>query len=625
MTLPLDDELQARVDRVRDAFEAAKPRHEAQCKKFDRWYRLYRAHGAVKESYANARNRRDVDEILHEAKSGFGNELHIPYVFSVIETTVPRMLSNNPRLLWTPARPDWEENVETVRLVIDRQQTRVNYPLTLQMVGKSGLMYGIGYQTSYWDRQVKKRQKVLVRATAHEAGKPEWVEGEEERTIYEGANAECIDVWDVIADQLGYSIETCRHLIHRRWLDKSTVRERFDKGVWKLPAGWDIDDVMALGSSEHRDEVWSDRMAVAGYSRADSRNDHVHEVWEFHDGSDVITVLDRVLPVQWGPNPHWHGELPFQAFRPTIVPHEMVGIGEPEALEDLQEEMDTLRSQRRDNASLVLQRPFAYFDGLVDPGDLQFGPGLAIPVDGDPRELLFPIPLQDIPGSSYQEEDRLQRDIERVSGIDDTVSGGGGGGADATATGVQLVQAAANVRIRNKTKLAELEVCKPAARQWLAMNQQRITTSSQMPGPPRAGELAHKSWSWYPVGPETLAGQYEVEPEGGATQPDNAVEKRQEGKDFMVTFANNPLVDQRRVVEKALEGFGVTNAQSWLMPEQPSLSAEGLQAVGQALEEQGVPPELFAGLVEGAMNLEVEARDEQADGAGAPAPEPAAA
>ena len=64
----------------------------------------------------------------------------------------------------------------------------------------------------------------------------------------------------------------------------------------------------------------------------------------------------------------WHKQLPFSAFRPTVSGIKTLdGIGEIEPLEDLIQEMDTLRSQRRDNATLVLQKTFAYMDGVVDP------------------------------------------------------------------------------------------------------------------------------------------------------------------------------------------------------------------------------------------------------------------
>ena len=43
-------------------------------------------------------------------------------------------------------------------------------------------------------------------------------------------------------------------------------------------------------------------------------------------------------------------------------------------------------------------RTFAYNETAIDADDIVFGPGLAIPVNGDPREFLFPIPVPELPG-----------------------------------------------------------------------------------------------------------------------------------------------------------------------------------------------------------------------------------
>lgn len=613
MAPALTPDLEAARDRVVAKFDTAKGLHDSYRSKWDRYHRAYRGYQELKRTYANASGQK-VDEILRDSMEGYGPSLHIPYTFSVIETTLPRMLSNNPRLLITPARPEWEQNVETIRLIIDRQQERSNYPLVLQDVGKSGLIYGLGVQKVMWEKK-KTKTTVLVPGTYNK-----WVE-EEAEEVYCGACAESVDIYDFIWDPLAYNVEMAAWLIHRRWLQKEEVRLRFDTGTWTMPEGWTWEDICGLGSSEARDEIWNDRMRMAGNLNPDRRGDEVHEVWEFHTGGEVVTLLDRQLPVQTGTNPYWHRELPFQIFRPTRVPHELVGIGEAEAIEDLQVEMDEMRTSRRNMARLKLQPPFAYFDGAFDPSDVVFGPGIMFPVDGDPREVLNQIQVQEIPNSSYQEEQRLQSDIERVTGIDDTVSGGGQQQAQ-TATGVQLVQAAANVRIQNKTKLCEQETVKPAARQWLRLNQQYIIEDDVIPGPPKP-EDGDKSYGWYEVGPEALAGTYLIEPEGGATQAQNPAEKMQRAQTVMTLFGNNPLIDQRALFEEALKDAGFANPQRLLAPQEPQLGVEGLHFMQQTLAQAGMPPEMFQQLAQQAMEMEQQAKQQQAQQpAGIPSAEP---
>jgi hypothetical protein len=188
-------------------------------------------------------------------------------------------------------------------------------------------------------------------------------------------------VWD----PYGWDMRTIGYLFHRTWRDEEYVRRMVDQGTWKLPRGWKIEDLLGGGSRSKRDEVWGGRLEMQGCRRAEEREREIHEVWEYHDGEQVITVIDRHCVVQMGPNPYWHVRMPFQIYRPTRLPHEMVGIGEAEAMEDLQEEMNELRRGRRDNAALVMQRPFAYMDGMLTPSQIQFAPAAMWPVDGNPN------------------------------------------------------------------------------------------------------------------------------------------------------------------------------------------------------------------------------------------------
>jgi hypothetical protein len=102
--------------------------------------------------------------------------------------------------------------------------------------------------------------------------------------------------------------------------------------------------------------------------------------------------------------------IPFQTYRPTVVGGRFVGIGRGRAAAATCSTRSTrCSSQRRDAATLALMRTFAYNETAVDADDLVFGPGLAIPVNGDPRDFLFPIPVPELPGSSYREEEADRR------------------------------------------------------------------------------------------------------------------------------------------------------------------------------------------------------------------------
>lgn len=597
----LSADRQADLDLALKCYSAAEPRHTHHRKRWEHFYRLFRSYKDTKRQYADARgSQRDVDEVLRSATAGFGADLFIPYVFSTIETIVPRMLSNNPTLLLEPADPKSEDNTEGMKLILTRQQARTGFALTAQDIVKDGCIYGLGVAKTHKVRETVSAP-VLERASVPAAGK-EWVVGDSrEKVLYEGPRVDVLDPFDFLWDPDASNIETAEFVIHRTWRTEDYVRKML-KGKdspWSLPKGWTIEDVLSGGSRSKKDEIWAERSAAGGIDMAGGKKEReIHEVWEVHShsGAHVTTVLDRHCPVQSGDNPYWHRQKPFQIYRPTRVPHEFVGIGEAEAMEDLAEEMNELRTGRRNNAALAMQRPIAYMDGMLTPSQISFAPGMMWPVDGDPNQVMNMIQVPDIPFSSYREEDNLKADIERVSGIDDSSSGVGG--AEQTATGTQLVQAAANVRIVNKAKLFEKETAKRCCEQMLSINQQFIIEEQVISGPPKPDE-AHREFSWYKVGPAELAGTWAIEPDAGSMSPQNEATKRQEGVVFMQTFGPlQGVTDPMAVAKYALTEWGVRNPERFLVPKIPPIPPEVLEMVGETLIAEGrVAPDEFAALV----------------------------
>jgi hypothetical protein len=57
---------------------------------------------------------------------------------------VPRAIAHRPRMLYLPRQEQWEENVDSVRLLIDAQQDNIDIDLPFQAVMRSGMIYGLG-------------------------------------------------------------------------------------------------------------------------------------------------------------------------------------------------------------------------------------------------------------------------------------------------------------------------------------------------------------------------------------------------------------------------------------------------------------------------------------------------
>jgi hypothetical protein len=546
-------------------------------------YGLYRSYKQYADSYRKL-SANDADDFWASMRSTFGTELFIPHTFAAVETTVPRMMSNRPRMLVLPRDRPSESNVETMKLLIDAQQEQIRYEMALQPIVKTGLIYGFAVQKTFWHTELRDKTRWVQRLVP-EPDKPDFVTKTQQEVAFDDPDIAEVDPFDFFYDPTGYDMRTVEWVVHRTWRNVEYIRKQVESGNWK---NLTIDEVDALGDgATGRDDIWRERLAAAGYDEADLKHNKMHEVWEFHDRKQVITVLNKEICVAHGENPYWHGELPFQVYRPSVVPQEMPGIGIVEPMEDLQREMNMLRSTRRDNALIALMKPIAYWDGLVDPDEIRFGAGSLIGVPGDPRELLRPLEIGEVPGSSYQEGQAIEADIERVTGISDALAGGDTSGRTfATATGAQIVQQATSLRIGNMTRRAEFELIAPACAQWIALNQQKIVSPRdvRVSSTPQPGELHGKRWTWAKVSPNEMAGQFEVVPEGGATEPANIPQDRQDAQMLIQLFGQSPLVDQRRIIVKALEKFGLKQAETYIAPTQPAVDP---QIVGQILVEQG--------------------------------------
>lgn len=568
-----------RLKKVRDFKELSERARRPYVDRWNEYYGLHLNYRRFRDAY-NSGTESDRDDVKREMVREWGAELFIPYIFTVIETITPRAVFNDPRMKVKPAHPDLPRTrQEAVKQLFENRQSEINYTLKLLPTAKRGFKYGIGVQKSFWDRCYRNRVSIERGIFGRRIQKYGPV------LIDEGPMVEDVDIFDFFWAPYAKDMQTCDQAIHRTWRPMSYVRRKVEAQEWN-PI--DLERVAGLGSESDRGDGWAERMAAAGLSGFDTRQGRLHEVWEYHDGEQVITILDKQLVVQAKPNPYYHRELPFQIFRPTIQEGEFVGIGEIQPIAHLQYELNTMRSQRRDNATLVLQKAFIYAEGMVDPADLIIGPGKGIPVYGNPGEVIQPLNFGEIPASGYEEEDRLKSDIERASGLSDAATGAAA--TSDTATGEQIVMAAANVRVAMKSKMLSLETVKQNAAQWLDLYSQNVPQAGyQVPVDQGDG------YDFATVTAEDLAGIREVLPDVGSMEPENTPQKRNDAMAFFNQLNGNTNIDQRWLCEYILKAFDIADVQAALAKQQEVMNPQVAQVVGEAiknaLQEHGLDNE----------------------------------
>src|SRR5690606_38178804 len=88
---------------------------------------------------------RDKDVVINEIRREFGQELFIPWAYTVIETNVPRILSRTPRYRALPVKLGEAEEAarRPMEKLYERDSANMRLERKLQEVVRSGLRYGL--------------------------------------------------------------------------------------------------------------------------------------------------------------------------------------------------------------------------------------------------------------------------------------------------------------------------------------------------------------------------------------------------------------------------------------------------------------------------------------------------
>lgn len=571
------------VKRVLAAMDVCEPVHTRWRRKANHVFSLYNNFQDFKSALADA-SPRGQDDVVRDAQATWGSDLFIPMAFGTVEATVPLVIAMRPRMLADPRDERSQANVENVQYMIDAQQQQIHYELILQEIAKTALIYGLAVQKVYWDTRYRTRTRLVPSEAPRSLNPTGYAKSTTLEATFDDPRAESIDPFDFFWDPFGKDIDTCGYVVQRSWRSMKYIAQQAQLGKWRNVS--DLGIVESMGNSQKYDQAWSERMRALGFGTVAKRGgERQHEVLEFWDNDEVVVVLDREVCVSSGENPHWHGEKPFQIYRPTHIPGRFEGKGLIEPIEDLQKEINELRRSRRDNAYLILQKCFAFHDGMLETDNFKFGPGLGIPVNGDPREILFPINVGDIPYAGYQEEAALKDDVQFTTGLSDPTDSSG---VQTTATGAQLVHQATSRRAALMTRRLELEIIQQGTSQMHGLNQQKILANRtvRIAQPPTPSE-PDRRWSWKQLGPDELAGEFEWTPEG-TTGAANVPQDRSDATDQWTMFHDNPNVDQQALIADIFKKYGHKHPEMFIAPPKAEAPAEVLDVIVKRLVAMGM-------------------------------------
>lgn len=332
-----------------------------------------------------------------------------------------------------------------------------------------------------------------------------------------------------------------------------------------------------------------------------SAEDSYVEIWEYYDiDRDTISVFcdgaDKFL-VNPTKNPFSFGH-PFVMLRNYDVPETFYPMGELEAIEPLQHELNQTRTQmmnhrKRYSRKWLFKESAFDGDGRASLESDEDNVMVSVITEEPLQNVILPMPAIINPPEFYNQSSLIAEDIKWVSGVNEYQSGTVSE-IRRTATEAGIINDASNARVADKLAIVEAGIA-ACARRLVMLAQQYMTGEQAIRV---IGMNAQQAWLNFDS--EYIKGEFDFEVEGGSTAPVNESVRRQMAMqvvDAMAPFAGAGIIDMPKLANYVLQyGFGIKAAGSFILQPQMGpqpISPQGIPEPGpDGLPPQGMPPEM---------------------------------
>ncbi len=536
--------------------------------------------------------------------------ISVNLAFSTVNVIAPSVAVNYPKIVVQANKPEDRDRAVFVEAVINHQWKHHDFRTPFRRAVKDFLIFGHGWVKVGW-KFVEQEQTVtenerdgLIQNAIMEANQfaqqyPEQalelptdaeiianVPESVMRVVEDQPFVERISPFDVYVDPEATCMEDAKWIAQRivRPLAMAKEDKRYKPAARKRLSLSNVEsDVTYTDSYDDKRQYVDDRVVI----------------WEYYDiTKNTLSVYaqdgDEFLidPIEM---PYAYGQ-PFVMLRNYDVPDNFYPMGDLEALEPLQLELDKTRSQLMNDRKRYA-RKYLYHERSFGPEGREAleseDDGRLVPVVDENKplsEVVMPMPQVPVSPEIYNYSQIIENDINTVSGISEYARGAMPE-IRRTATEASIVADAQNAR--SADKLAIVEICiSLVARRVVQLMQQFMTGEEMARVAMKGGDSA-----FVPYTREEIVGEYDFTVQAGSTQPMNETIRKQQAISLMNAVAPlvGTVIDPAALAMHVLEfGFGIQEPDKFLMQQAPPemMAEEGEMPP----EEGGVPPEMMGGM-----------------------------
>lgn len=512
--------------------------------------------------------------------------------FSTINTLYPSVSIGRPKIVVSPRGPEDADKAIIAEAIVNYWWEHYECQEEYQLAVRDYLIIGHGWIKSGY-RYVEEER--VVEDSADELADENKPESKTESNLIiveDRPFIERVDPMCMYVDPEGTTMKDIRWIAQRtrRALKDVKNDKRYDYAARQ--------EVAATSMPKYSDNVNTSN----GYTNDEGFCD-VYEFYDlnkgtmciFADGGDKFLVKPQEMPFAFG-----H---PFTMIRNYDIPGFFYPMGDLEAIEPLQYELNETRTQMMNHRKRY-SRKYLFKENAFDDFGRQAlasdEDNAMVPVKGDENlgNVVAPMPALINPPDFYNQSGLIVNDIDRVTGISE-YQRGTLPEIRRTATEASILQGAADSRAQEKLIVIERGIAKVAT-SLIKLAQQYMTEEQVVRVIDKRGQ-----WAWVEFDRDYIDGDFDFTVEAGSTVPMNEGFRRQRALqivDAMAPFAQAGIVKLEALAKLVLEqGFGVKDADNYFAapqqqaPQQAAPMAPPEMAGLPPAPEGGLPPEL-AGL-----------------------------
>ena len=510
-------------------------------------------------------------------KDDWRSDLKLPDTFSIIETAKAEMVSQSPGIVYRPRETGDILKATKLNKIFEYTWEKANGDLELIKFIDDALVRGISIGEEYWKHETIEEKH--INEFDMEKMKPKSWE-KKERLIYDDVYFESIPIWSFYWDPMADSLETAMDCAKVLVMTMDKFKKKFEK--------YPKSKMVASGGDTYRPEWFKPLGNMDDYE--------IEVVYYYNKSEDLYLILANgvLLTEPENPIPYKHKDFPFVRGVDVLIPHSFVGMGEPKIMKCLQEERDTLRNMRIDTTHLNIQTQYIVDDRLeLDDEDLIAKPHGII---RGPIDSIRPIEKIPIFAEAYREEEFINDDIIKATGIDIRMQSIGGQGD--TATEVAILKESSLKRIRLKLKLLERMSLHSIGRLRLSNIQQFYSIPKVVKIIGEEGveeseqyrnigfEHPKGGYEWFTARPDDLTGEYDIIVIPGGTLPVSKALEAQKAINLFDRLMGHPDIDQRELARMLIDTHELVGSEKLLAKPQPPMP-QGMPGMPQGIP-QGV-------------------------------------